>query len=333
MINKFSTQIESSIKVNGCGYNPITHKLNKKYIYSLIKNDKCNQINIFDENLKLIYKINYYDYFKFIDKELIILRKNNKYGVENYEGKIIIDYIFDELQIHDTEKIEKIDFIQLPKIIFNHNNAEIFEQDTFLLKRKIENDKNFFKNDKNISFVKYLENKRINFKVFVFNKKGTLINSTQKHKQFYAFSFFEYDLKLKGLKYALDNNIQPKGPTVLHTLYSNIKTSKESLIFIVGQMLTKEDFRLIIEDQDKKLNEIRNNSNCFIATYAYEDINHPKVEKFRYYRDNKLIHNFYGKYLIKLYYIISPFLVRLFKLLNFPPKYMRVFLDFLIKSL
>lgn len=50
---------------------------------------------------------------------------------------------------------------------------------------------------------------------------------------------------------------------------------------------------------------------CFIATAAYESKNHPDVETFRTFRDQVLLRYTVGKYLVVVYYIVSPYLAKL----------------------
>lgn len=51
---------------------------------------------------------------------------------------------------------------------------------------------------------------------------------------------------------------------------------------------------------------------CYIATSVYGSYNCPEVWTLRRFRDNKLATNIIGKLFIKLYYFISPTLVRVF---------------------
>lgn len=51
---------------------------------------------------------------------------------------------------------------------------------------------------------------------------------------------------------------------------------------------------------------------CYIATYTYGNYNAPEVLILRKFRDEKLLNNFIGKLFVKIYYAISPFLVRNF---------------------
>lgn len=51
---------------------------------------------------------------------------------------------------------------------------------------------------------------------------------------------------------------------------------------------------------------------CYIATSVYGSYDCPEVWTLRRFRDNQLATNLFGKLFIKLYYSISPTLVRLF---------------------
>jgi hypothetical protein len=54
------------------------------------------------------------------------------------------------------------------------------------------------------------------------------------------------------------------------------------------------------------INPANDQSGCYIATACYGDFNSPEVLFFRQYRDNVLIKNSLGKFLVRLYYIFSP---------------------------
>ena len=53
--------------------------------------------------------------------------------------------------------------------------------------------------------------------------------------------------------------------------------------------------------------------NCYIATMAYHDINHPKVQVFRMFRDNTLVNCEAGRRFISFYYEHSPSWVKVLK--------------------
>ena len=53
-------------------------------------------------------------------------------------------------------------------------------------------------------------------------------------------------------------------------------------------------------------------SGCYIATSVYGSYDCPEVWTLRRFRDNKLATNLFGSLFIKIYYFISPTLVKLF---------------------
>lgn len=53
-------------------------------------------------------------------------------------------------------------------------------------------------------------------------------------------------------------------------------------------------------------------SGCYIATSVYGSYDCPEVWTLRRFRDNKLATNLFGRVFIRVYYFISPTLVRLF---------------------
>ena len=46
---------------------------------------------------------------------------------------------------------------------------------------------------------------------------------------------------------------------------------------------------------------------CYVATYVYEDINHPNVVLLRKYRDTVLLQRKYAKHFVSFYYKIGPY--------------------------
>ena len=86
-------------------------------------------------------------------------------------------------------------------------------------------------------------------------------------------------------------------------------------------------------DVEKVINTNLSNQNCYIATLAYGDINHPKVEFLRYYRDNKLNKTIIGKFFVKTYYATSPYIVRYLKDKNKINKTIKNILDYIITKI
>ena len=61
------------------------------------------------------------------------------------------------------------------------------------------------------------------------------------------------------------------------------------------------------------MDEKYRNDGCYIATMAYQDINHPKVQVFRMFRDNTLVNYEAGRRFISFYYAHSPSWVKVLK--------------------
>lgn len=82
-----------------------------------------------------------------------------------------------------------------------------------------------------------------------------------------------------------------------------------------------------------KLQSNASNKNCYIATLVYADIDHPKVEFLRQYRDTKLLTTFGGKLFVKLYYFTSPTLVKTLKPFKKIQLFIKIILDEMIKKI
>lgn len=61
-----------------------------------------------------------------------------------------------------------------------------------------------------------------------------------------------------------------------------------------------------------KKNHIGSNAGCYIATAVYGSYDCPEVWTLRRYRDNMLDHSWYGRLFIRIYYAVSPALVKWF---------------------
>lgn len=70
------------------------------------------------------------------------------------------------------------------------------------------------------------------------------------------------------------------------------------------------DYMVLVNVMHNGYIKKQENKNCYIATLAYGDINHPQVELLRDYRDNKLEKTILGNSFIKLYYAVSPTIVK-----------------------
>lgn len=77
-------------------------------------------------------------------------------------------------------------------------------------------------------------------------------------------------------------------------------------------------------------NYSKSSGGCYLATMVYGSYEHPKVMKFRNFRDNILEKSLLGNLFIKIYYSISPYLVMLLKNNNLCNMIIKRLLDFLI---
>ncbi len=85
----------------------------------------------------------------------------------------------------------------------------------------------------------------------------------------------------------------------------------------LGYMISDEEIRNltenIINESEKSASSNKNSSGgCYVATCVYGSYDCPQVWALRRFRDNTLAENVFGRSFIKLYYSISPTVVRLF---------------------
>ncbi|MBQ4510148.1 MAG: hypothetical protein II984_05445 [Clostridia bacterium] len=66
---------------------------------------------------------------------------------------------------------------------------------------------------------------------------------------------------------------------------------------------------------------------CYIATCVYGSYDCPEVWTLRRYRDNILRKNLFGRLLVRVYYLISPTLVRLFGNMRIFKRFFKKILD------
>ncbi len=84
----------------------------------------------------------------------------------------------------------------------------------------------------------------------------------------------------------------------------NINAKKE-----IADLIHKRNLEEKQREKQKRIDEYKNRSDCYLATMVYGDINHPNIIKLRSYRNETLLSNAAGRKFIKYYYIISPRLV------------------------
>jgi hypothetical protein len=106
---------------------------------------------------------------------------------------------------------------------------------------------------------------------------------------------------------------------------------------LVSMINKDEAFLTSIKNVEKSVSNNNNNNNnnnqqknCYIATLAYQDIDHPKVEYLRIYRDARLSKSSIGRKFIKLYYKYSPSIVNWLNPYRIINRVIRKLLDLMI---
>ena len=72
---------------------------------------------------------------------------------------------------------------------------------------------------------------------------------------------------------------------------------------------------------------------CYVATAVYGSYDCPEVWTLRRYRDNTLAAHWYGRAFIKIYYAVSPVIVKCFGNTNWFKKVWRRILDHMVNDL
>ena len=98
----------------------------------------------------------------------------------------------------------------------------------------------------------------------------------------------------------------------------------------VGLYCSNEECECSFNNTMERINK---NRKCYIATAVYGSYDCPQVLILRYYRDNTLANNFFGRIFIKIYYYISPIILIIFGKSNWFIKFSRNLLDKIIHKL
>lgn len=85
-----------------------------------------------------------------------------------------------------------------------------------------------------------------------------------------------------------------------------------------------------IYSKPKESRPSSNSEGCFVATYAYNSYEHHDVWVLRKFRDEVLMRDYFGMKFIKLYYLTSPSLIKVFEFIRFPKAIIRLFLEQMI---
>ncbi len=213
---------------------------------------------------------------------------------------------------------------------------------------------------------KFEEYKNVHDKIYNTFKHGSAIIERILNRENRAFFRNELpELRLKSINTIVEYNNEISRGLNFHNIYINIfifpffnvnlpanevSNEKNNFISLINNINFDEfeNFKSIIiklvNTISVKLNEdsyfISNMSgqdsrskNCYVATLVYEDIDHPKVQILRNFRDKKMSSNFFGKIFIIIYYKYSPILVKKLRYQFGIQKIVKYFLDIFIKKI
>lgn len=104
----------------------------------------------------------------------------------------------------------------------------------------------------------------------------------------------------------------------------------------MDQSPSAKNWRKISKEMDKYLKpkkKKRKKSGCYIATAVYGSYDCPQVWTLRRYRDSTLAKSLCGRAFIRIYYAVSPVMVRMFGHTNWFNAFWRERLDCWVKRL
>jgi predicted nucleic acid-binding Zn-ribbon protein len=123
----------------------------------------------------------------------------------------------------------------------------------------------------------------------------------------------------------------------LHHIVQAVRSMIVSLNTFYMESETKQHYNRnlsTIKQQEQSIkNALPSNFECYIATMAYGDYEHPQVKFLRQFRDEKLAITKAGRQFIRFYYATSPHLVKALKNNKQVNRAIRSFLDKLIKHI
>lgn len=227
------------------------------------------------------------------------------YGLLDNECKVLLPNIFHKLV---EENNDKIIFESYP-IYGKGNQIKTLEN---IINTPIERQSSYT----------YIKSLALKFEYDVLSKKLTQISFNPLSTNYYYLTddngiYAEfYKLKLFNLKTPIVEEM--KNYFFRNKLLSN-KTELEKLF--------NEKIKLTQQNNEN------NSKYCYIATLAYQNIDHPQVEYLRKFRDDKLNDIYIGRAFIKFYYKYSPQLVKLLGNKTFTNYILRKLIDLLIKIL
>ena len=248
-----------------------------------------------------------------------------------------LQYLICEADYHNTyiiyegEKVEKTGSLFLDELLRVGN-------ETFKIKNEV-----FYEETVEVGISHfYVEFEKMNesYKVFSESKKG-LVQPTNIFINLFVFPFFNYYIteekkeeEIAKIFYNIENESFFKYKFIDFRLmpfeiYNKIHDLIRKDLSFVEMFLQNQKEESTNSDFKKMYSKKNNTKSCYIATMAYEDINHPKVQNFRDFRDDYLAKTVLGNLFIKYYYKYSPSWVKVLEPHKTINKLIRLGLDIL----
>lgn len=283
------------------------YKINPYYGKTEIYDDLLNKINFDGTFVNLIDFVGVISY-KYIDSKY-------KYGLTDFNNKVLVSFIFDYFFIADKQVVHFYEYSMLyskydsyyDKITIQYRNGNFSatkpEIDT-VYKIHV-----YSHIDKSLKLFDKIYNQKENIDYYFKSDNNYMF--LEFYEECGAFITAEDFKKAKekvqqNFLYFTNNSFERRRyAKTLNSIYNH---------------------KLISVEEQKRIN----NKKCYIATMVYKDINHPKVQSFRDFRDNYLSKTILGNCFIKHYYKYSPTLVKILMPHKMANKVIRYVLDIIL---
>lgn len=284
---------------------------------------------IYDKNLNIIFQ-GHGEIEAVIKGIGIVTLVNKKYGLFNFNGTVKLPHCYNYHEISPNNT--SLCLSENPLFYIRNDSST-----TYIKKYTIDNSRNREFHLSPRKQTEILSTGELSSKIINDNKYYTFYfysDENFKHGEFYK------QLYNRPYEFVVDENRYGGNSGGFITSYlknrENFETAKINFIKAkhLSPKITDVDFFDELYEklrQDHKAVEKR--KRCYIATLVYEDIDHPKVEFLRNFRDDKLLSNYLGRIFVKLYYKTSPKMVTILKPYNKIQKIIRFSLDKLISIL
>ena len=272
---------------------------------------------IYDKNLN---KIEFEGFFKDLIPNIGIISEKYfngryKYRLTNFDNKVLVDFIYDYYHIIDDNLIK---FQEYPMLYSMYEKY----YDKIIINRHSGNYEGGESRIKECYKIHLYDNNKKEIKILdkIENQNETVEYYFKSDSNYFFFELYE----------EFSNGI------ITAINFKEIKNNYKNKFRITDDKFEKKRYAkflktthycapLISVEEQNRINK----KSCYIATMAYEDINHPKVQSFRDFRDNYLSKTVLGNVFIMYYYKHSPSLVKVLEPHKTINKLIRFALDIL----